>query len=344
MPPIRSSALPAAVLITLFAGACQDAPVGPRAAPNAPASAVAHPRVEAFSGARADSVMNVMEATWSKLGHPEYAQARLSWRKRNGIVAGDSSARARSSTKPNAVLDEGSTEITGSESGPALGIIDHYEALHFGWHDAYSNVATGVEAEITFKGDGAQINLNSLDIRRNSGGADYITSGTIATGPGQIVNCADVLVGQCDNRRHLNGVRVFYDAPWCDASGNGTVNYWAYTAIPGANVTAPPTSSNVRDAVTAAGQVGGSAQACPKPGDNTGPQSPAPDTVVQVTPVGTGGGGEPRSPGPALIDDGSSGFDSGSGDFVCQEVQIFLVINDTTKILLEDRIECSRAS
>ena len=224
MPPIRSAALRGAITLTMLAVACQDSPVEPpaRGPQPQPVPLVPSP-VRAFSGRAADSVMSVYESRWATASGTTPRQARLAWRKRNGVPDSVSD----STVSPPRLGP--SLDIVGGEGGgtkPAPIVMSHYEQLYFGRYGIV-NTPPGVEAQMTFIGDVGEIQLGNITITRKDGGAPFKTSGRIAAGSGQILSCADVMVNQCGNSKHLSGALLLTGAPVCDASGNGNVNYSA---------------------------------------------------------------------------------------------------------------------
>jgi hypothetical protein len=290
MPPIRSTAFPAAVMLTLIAGACQDALVEPRARALATeTAALAAPvHFRTFSGQRADSVLDALDAVWARAGHSEYRERRLAWRKENGVPAHvDDPALGRPGSSNADVYDDGSPK-------PPPSIFSHNEAIHFGsYHDGVRTPGS-LEAEMVFIGDAGDIS-GTITITSNNG-ATYPVSGTIATGPGQLVSCYDVTFGGCQNRRHLNGVLLLDRVPYCDASGSGSVNYYANNINPPLGLSVPFTTvgGSTEGGASTLGYVNGTAESC-QTEDNGGQRS---DPGVDA---GTGGSGPPPAPtGPGL--------------------------------------------
>jgi hypothetical protein len=289
-----STAFRAAVLLTIFAAACNDSPLAPPHEPSQPGGMTpSQPGVRVFAGWLADSVVHAFDAVWASGSHPDYREARHEWRKANGI---SDSVGDRGFTPvpvmPNAFLtdDEGSLR-------PPPQILSHYEALHFGQVDRYVNVPDGVEGDVTFIGDQADISASSITITKKDG-STFPYSGEITRGPGVIISCADVLFGSCDNRRRLNGVMILSRAPTCDASGSGTVSYYV------ANLNSPlsgtvgtvssGSSGNNPTSIAAAGVVSSTASPCPAGGQQSSDSTSASPTG----PVGVPSGPPPPPTGP----------------------------------------------
>ena len=346
MGTFTSPALRGATLAALLAGACRDAPLEPRPSARLPLGAGPQSsRVQTFSGARADSVLEVLEAAWAAHGHPEYGQARHEWRQRNGVEGQSKSPR----TPP--AHDE--TPIIGNDGAlrPPPRIISHNEALRFGWLNRDGGVPNSVEAEMVFIGDAGQITLNSLTITRSAGGAPYTGAGVIAVGPGEIVNCADALFGDCDNRRHLGGVILFPDAPRCDASGTGSVTFFATNLKAGLSVGAYGVSvslGGVPDGASVSQGYGLNQRAAPcttDGDDHNDPQSPTSDSTNSGSP--TGAGGVPTNPldPPATwpTPPSSDPHPAPYVDLWCQETDSYLVINGYP-FLVDSVINCYKPS
>jgi hypothetical protein len=254
------------------------------------------PGVRVFAGRLADSVVHAFDAAWARGSHPDYREARRAWRKANGISdsVGDPGFTPVP-VRPNALL----TADNGSLRPPPQ-ILAHYEALHFGYAGQNTSVPDGVEAEVTFIGDQADISASSITITKKDG-STFPSSGEIAQGPGLIISCADVLFGSCDNRRRLNGVMILYGAPTCDASGSGTISYYV------SNLTSPfsgtvgvvssGSSGNNPTSIAAAGVVSSTASPCPA-NDNGGQQSNDSTTASPSGPVGVPSGPPPPPTGP----------------------------------------------
>ena len=345
-----STAFRGAVLLMALVAGCNDAPLAPRQRSLAPTLATAEGgHVQAFSGTRADSVMNVLEAGWARNGHPEYRQARLAWRKTNGVPDSIHVPGLQDPvvvTPPNAYL-------YGEETmRPPPQIFSHFEALHFGHKDKYLNVPDGIEAEVTFVGDQAEITAASVTITGNNG-SSYPETGRIAMGSGQIINCADVIFGGCDNRRHLSGVMVLYDAPTCDAKGSGTVNYYVNNINPPLGISYGPTSigsaGNNDQSVSAVAPVSSSAGPCSSD-DGEPKQDPSTDTTSNVPttpPPGSPAGPPPVYNGPGVPPLPPSypppGVAGGMEGFWCEQVDIYVFIGGL-RTLFATEIHCYRST
>ncbi|HEY2378416.1 MAG TPA: hypothetical protein VGH98_20725 [Gemmatimonadaceae bacterium] len=294
-----STAFRAAVLLTLAVAACNDAPLAPRGRTPQPKSeaSLRQGNTQTFSGRQADSVMRVFDVAWAR-SHPEYQNARRAWRKANGIPdsAGDPRLTPIPIT-PNALL-------AGDESGTYRSppkIISHYEALHFGQVDKSSNVPDGIEAEAVFVGDQAEISVQSVTITGKDG-STYSSSGEMAQGPGQLINCTDAVLGTCDNRRRLNGVMALNGAPTCSASGSATVGYYVSNVnLPvsiGLGPVSTGSSGNNESSVAANAQVTSQASPCSS-GDDGGQQPTDSTNATPPTgPVGVPSGPPPPPTGP----------------------------------------------
>jgi hypothetical protein len=343
-----STAFRAAVLLSALVAGCNDAPFAPRQRSAAPTAATAGAdQVQAFSGAQADSVMNVLEAGWTRNGHAEYRQARLAWRKTNGVP---DSVHVPGLEDP-IVITLPNAYLYGEETmRPPPQILSHFEALHFGYSDQYTSVPDGVEAEVTFVGDQADITVASGTITRNSG-STYSLSGRIAMGPGQIIGCTDGVFGACDNRRHLNGVLVLPAAPTCDARGNGTVSYYVTNITPPISVSYDPTSfgsaGNGDQSASAAAVVSSSAGPCPS--DSGQPkQSPSSDSTSNAPappPPGSPAGPPPGYDGPGVPplppSYPPSGVGGGTADFWCERVDVYGYVGGV-RTLFTTEIHCYR--
>jgi hypothetical protein len=332
MQTVRALALPAAIFVGLFTGACQDAPFEPRPTASQPLAAPPTRLVggRAFSGEAGDSVMDVLEADWARLGRPEYRQLRLDWRKSYGVPQHVKNSANSPRLEPNAILDgAGGIELPR--------IISHYEALRFGRHDWNFNIATAVEAEMTFIGDFGETALGALTITRKIGGSPYVRSGRIAIGGGEIVNCADVSFGGCDNRRHLGGVLILDGAPDCDAKGSGNVNYFVSNANSSMGIDLLPspvsigTNGSSTGGVASNGLLDMAAPPCntdnvpaaPPPPPPDYPGGPVPDPQPWEPPPGDPA--PPPAPGPVV--------------FFCSGVVMSQIVGDV-KILLAEAYVC----
>lgn len=294
-----SSALRGAVVLSSFLVGCGDSLLGPR--PTGETGAVHPPPpiagIRTYSGRAADSVLKLLDESFARLGRADYTAKRHAWRKENGVPenVGEPLASPPRAFAPNA--DLASTD--GSIEKPAPKIVSHYEALHFGWKDAQVNISTGVEGEMTFIGDQGEIQLGSLTITTTNGASPFYASGGITRGSGDLISCGDLIFGGCEGQRYLAGLMMLDGAPFCSASGNGTVNYYAYNVSlqPGTSTSFTPLSTSTGGAqggAAANGQVKATANACPQPT----PTEPTGTPYSGDTPDGTGGGtsGSPTEP------------------------------------------------
>ena len=292
-----STALRVAVLLTLSVAACNDAPLAPRRKPPQGVPRAANRAgVQVFSGPSADSVVRAFDAVWARNSHPNYQQLRHAWRKANGIPdnIGDPGVFPFPWIRPNAAVTEGDGSVK-----PPPKILSHFEALHFGHVDQSMNVPDGIEAEVTFIGDQAEIEAGSVTITGNDG-STYQGNGKIAQGPGQLINCTDALSGTCDNRRRLSGVMVVPSAPTCDASGFGTVNYFAMNVSTPLGVNLGSVSSGTdgtQSTTSASGLVSSSASPCSS-GVDGGQQSADSTQTAPTGPIGAPSGPAPPPTGP----------------------------------------------
>jgi hypothetical protein len=214
-------ALPGVLTFSLFAGACQDAPLAPRA-PAMPAT----PRQtrSTYSGRQSDSLVAAVLAEWAKLGHPEYQREIDSWRRQHLGTTRPSElpdAPDPRATPPSALLSEGD----GTLKNPPQ-VLSHREALHFGQNANGISLPTTLEGEMTFVGDEGRIAIGSFGITSKSGGT-YTLTGELAAGAGQLVSCSDPTLGSCVNSKRLAGSTFASSAPYCDATGSGSLNYTA---------------------------------------------------------------------------------------------------------------------
>ena len=316
-----STAFRAAVLLTIFAAACNDSPLAPRHQPSQPAGLTpSQPGVRVFAGRLADSVVLAFDAVWARGSHPDYREARRAWRKANGISdsVGDPGFTPVP-VRPNALLtdDEGSLR-------PAPQILGHYEALHFGYADQNMNVPDGVEAEVTFIGDQADISASSITITKKDG-STFPSSGEIVRGPGLIINCSDVLFGTCDNRRRLNGVMILSGAPTCDASGSGTVSYYVSNLNSPFNgavgIVSSGSSGSNPTSIAAAGVVSSRASPCPAGGQQS---SDSTSSSPPTGPVGVPSGPPPPPTGPNVPYYPPSGGGTTSTYFHCDRGDFYV--------------------
>lgn len=213
-------ALPGALILVLAAGACQDAPLGPRAPAMHAPPADHFPPTTAFSGRSADSLVDVLSPQWARLGHPEYRRTIDAWRQRElGTTRVNTlrSAPEPQALQPSFLLQSGD----GTPAAPP-NVVSHQEALQFG---SGSSVPNTVTAEMVFMGDQGAISLTSLTIASNSGGS-YSTSSSLASGFGQLLYCVDISLGSCVNERRLSGALPVLGAK-CDAVASGNIQYVA---------------------------------------------------------------------------------------------------------------------
>ena len=347
MQPIRVTAFRAAVLFTVVASACDEAPVAPRPSSrqSVRGTPVARQGVEVFSGRRADSVLSLLETGWAQRGHPEYRQTRVAWRKHNGVPAtiGDPGLGGP-------VLAPNADGVIGRDPyapRPSPKIISHYESLHFGYKNQYVNAPDAVEAEVTFVGDQASMMLNNLSIVGKDG-SNFSAAGALGGGGGQSVNCPDVIFGDCENRRHNNAVMMLWGAPICDAHGNGSVSYYVTNLNSTVGVTAGPVSGGATGGPGAA--AAGNASI-----DQTAPACPPPDTTAQkpsvprdTTNTGDTGGSPtggaippPAAPtGPGLPPVPPPAQPTGPGKtFWCEQVNVYTFVNGV-QTLFDSSLEC----
>lgn len=221
-------ALPGALVSIVFAGACQDAPLGPRAPADRSAgpAAIMHPTV--FSGRSSDSLVDRVMAQWALHGHPEYQRDIAAWRQR---VLGTTrpsllpDAPDRRATPRSAIISDGTT----TQKDPPQ-VQTHREALHFGYVSSGYTVPSVLEGEMTFVGDMGSIAVGSFNIVSNSG-TSYPVNGNLAAGPGQLVGCLDVALSTCGNTRRVSGSVLLNGLPVCDASGSGSLTYAAQNVV-----------------------------------------------------------------------------------------------------------------
>ena len=269
------TAIPAAVILTLVAGACQDAPVAPRAegvAPDTARAADLPPGVRIFSGQSADSAMNAIVNAWAALGHPEYRARRDAWRAKerapNAIAAID--VAGGGPPKPNRDEME-------NASKPDPRILDHHEDLYF--TNPGSTIPGGVNGWMKFVGDEGKIDVGTVTFT----GASWRTfpGGTIASGAGSPANCRDVIFAECGATKVMEGALVLQRAPSCDANGQAYVSYMAFNVSGSQSALGPLTGSQTVAASTA--PVFGTAPHCS--GDTNGDSG-----------TGDGGTGDPSPP------------------------------------------------
>lgn len=283
-----STASRAAVLLAVFAVACNDSPVAPRHRPSPPAAiAPIQAGVRVYAGRVADSVVHGFDAVWARGSLTDYREVRRAWRKANGISdsVGDPKFTPWPVT-PSVILTSGD----GSYQPPPR-VLSHYEALHFGYATQYANVPDGVEAELTFVGDQADISLSNLTITTTSG-RSYPFSGKIAQGPGVVIGCSDVVFTGCGSQRRLNGAMTLGAAPTCNAYGSGSVSYNVSNLNTSLATTAGAGSSTMSAA--AMGAISGTATSCP----DTGAPKSDPTKPADSTATSAGSPPPPASPPP----------------------------------------------
>ena len=288
-----SPALRTAVLSTILLAACTDAPLAPKRGPSQSAHDTNSPTdVQVFVGKRADSVAHVFDAVWARRSRPDYREARHAWRKSNGFPdsIGDPGITAVPFV-PNALLTTGDDGTLQPPPPPPPQIISHFEALHFGYGTGYLSVPDGIEANVTFIGDQAEISAVNVTITSTSG-SSFSLNGNIAQGPGPLISCTDVVLGSCDNRRLLNAVAVLPSAPTCNASGSGSVGYYVSNLNSSLSISG---SSGTQASVTASGSVSASASPCPVAADSSGQQT---SDSTTTTPSGSPSGPPPPPSGP----------------------------------------------
>jgi hypothetical protein len=275
-------------------------------------------------------VVRAFDAVWARGSHPDYRQARLAWHKANGIpesIGGP--AFAPQPFPPNVDLisgDDGSWK-------PLPQIFSHYEAFHFGYHDQYTNVPDGIEAEVTFIGDQADISVSSVTVTKKDG-TTYQGSGNVIQGPGELISCGDIAYGSCDSRRRLNGVMLVPPAATCDASASGTVSYSvSNVSTPlGAYSTSGSGSSTAN--TSAMGAISGTASPCTT-GDG-GQQTTDSTSTAPTGPVGV-----PSAPPPPPSDPYAPSYPPTSGGtttttyFHCEQGDIY-----QNGSLFETKITC----
>ena len=275
-------ALPGALIVGLVSGACQDAPLGPRA-PAMPAPPAEHfVPTAAFSGRSADSLIDVLSPQWARLGHPEYRRTIDAWRQRE--LGTTQVSTLRSAPDPKAIQPSYLLQ-SGDETKPPPNVVSHQEALQFG---SGSSVPNTVTAEMVFVGDQGAISLTSLSIASNSGGS-YSTAGTLASGFGQLLYCVDISSGSCVNERRLNGAIPVLGAK-CDAVGSGNIQYLAqnlestsgFNVIPGVSLN---TGGTVAASYALSAFFKAFANSCPAKDstNNTQPLAPAPPDTPPPT-------------------------------------------------------------
>jgi len=313
-----STAFRAAVLLPIFAAACNDSPLAPRHDPSQPVGTTSsQPGVRVFAGRLADSVVHAFDAVWARGSHPDSREARRAWRKANGISdsVGDPGFTPVQ-LRPNALLTDGDGSLR-----PPPQLLAHYEALHFGYFDQSTNVPDGIEAEATFIADQADISASSITITKKDG-STYTFGGEIARGSGVIINCTDVLFGTCDNRRRLNGVVILSGAPTCDASGSGTVSYYVSnlnsTLSGPIGIVSSGTSGDYATSIAVSRAVSSTSSPCPTSGQQ------GTDSTSATGPVGVPSGPPLQPTGPNVPYYPPSGGGTTSTYFHCEQGDFYV--------------------
>jgi len=275
---IRSTALPAAVCLSIVVGACQDAPLAPK--PPASAESVrgrnGPSERHIYSGAAADSVVKAVLTAWAANGHPEYLERHTAL-ELAGELASRRAANARAATVAKLLVAGGAGSQDGSMQPPS--ILAHHENLYFG----SPQIATTLEASMQFVGTWGSINSNVTITGKSS---VYPAIGSLASGAGTPVNCADVLFSSCATRS-LSGAWSKSDAPYCDATASGSIAYLAQNGD--AAVGGIPLSGS-------GGSLGAPVTAYAYVTNSAGPCVTKPDTQPTYTPPGGGGTPDPDSP------------------------------------------------
>lgn len=287
-------ALPGALVLSVLAGACQDAPSGPRA----PAARATPPTVASartFSGASSDSLVDLVLNEWARLGHPEYRREVDAWRQK--YVGTVHPAALPNAPDPRATPRSALITDTGESSVSPAAIFDHREALHFG---SSAGIPALLEGEMTFTGDLGKISVGSFSITSKSGAAHTVT-GDLVIGSGQLVSCQDATQTPCGSKRLAGSIPV-NDAPVCDASASGNLLYNAQNIQSTFGVSTDPlstvnTGDNTAQAASLSAQVNATAPACAT--------TPPPPPPYQPPPDGGGSWGspnpDPNAPPPATV-------------------------------------------
>ena len=239
------------------------------------------------------------------------------------------------STPPNAILT--------TDGATLPQILSHYEKFTFGTHDQYNTLPSSAQGEMTFIGDQGEIDLASLTVTPNTG-TPFVSSGRIAIGAGDVVNCSDVVYGTC-NQHHLSGVIPLSGAPNCNARASGTVSYWAAVAKTAFGfswtTTSPSTAGTSATSVSVSAPVSATAAQC-STGNNTGGQS---STDSTTTTPGTGtvappppptGPNVPTAPPPPESPQPATG-----GGYTCQQTDLYEVYGGNRTLILTT-IDCYR--
>ncbi|MFL5613493.1 MAG: hypothetical protein ACJ796_07535 [Gemmatimonadaceae bacterium] len=330
MPPIRSSALRGAIAITLFTAACGDTAVEPNPTHALPRAAELTTTLttHSFSGRAADSMLKVLETGWARIGRGDERNARLAWRKRNGVPDSvHDSLLAPPQVAPNVNL----AVVTSDVERPAPIVLTHFEQLHWGYRDAYLNLPASIAAEMAFSGDNGEISVGNFTMTATQTGYNYKGGGQVAAGPGEIINCSDVLLDQCSNRRHLGGVLTLQNAPFCDATANGNVTYSATngSTSTGQTIFGGVISSGSGGSTSISVGISGTAPSCQTA------QAPPPVQQPQ-TPTDPGGGPTPPPPSaPWVPDPPPPPTNTGPVNFYCGTVLIYQNVNGEDHLLAE---------
>lgn len=288
-------ALSGALVLVLVGGACQDAPLGPRApAARSPEESAVAPS-SALSGRSSDSLVDVVTAAWSRLGHPEYRQAIDAWRRRELHTTQTSTLKDAPdwrATAFSALLTDGG-DGTVPKAPPS--IISHQEAMLFGTSASGVITPDVLEGEMTFVGDQGKIAVGTFHITTTTGASSTV-SGQVAFGPGQVVYCVQIVLGSCIYARRLAGSLSLPSMPNCNASASGNLAYDAQNVQSTSVSTLPGTTANtggtVTDDFSLSANLGAVAPVCPDP--------PADTTQTPTDPVGN-----PSDPYPPPTDPGS---------------------------------------
>ncbi|HET9728951.1 MAG TPA: hypothetical protein VFR41_05990 [Acidimicrobiia bacterium] len=291
-------ALPGALILGIVAGACQDAPLSPRA-PATRVTSAPSASVRTFSGASSDSLVDLVLSRWARLGHPEYRRQVEAWRQRNlgtTRVAALRDAPDPRTTRRSALLTDGSEVV---KDPPQISA--HREGLHFGSTLNGSTVPSVLEGEMTFVGDVGKISVGTFGITSTTG-SFYSVNGDLANGPGQLT-CVDVTYN-CTSKR-LAGSLPLPNTPICDASGNGNLLYSAVnvqtTSLSLAPLATFNTGGGTEQVASLSAQLSATAPSCaappPQPSDPGGTWAdPAPDPYAPPPPVSTAPTVSPDTP------------------------------------------------
>lgn len=333
MPPIRSSALRGAIIVTLCTAACGETAVEPTHthALGRAAQPTATLSTRSFSGRAADSVSSVLEAAWARLGRRDEGNARHAWRKRNGVP---DSVHDSLLAVPQVMPNVNRAVLESDAERPAPSILTHVEELHWGYWNYSVNLPGAVNAEMKFVGDAGEISLGSFIITGTKTYATYSIGGKIASGPGEIIGCTDTVFAGCSNQRHLGGLMTLQNAPFCDATASGNVSYSANNSTLSSGTPLLGTLFNPTNGMSSSltSSISGSAPAC----DDV--KTPPP--VEQPTgsgPTETGGGTgatpppEPWDPAPLPPPPSPDG----PATFYCGTVKYYQIIDGEERFLAE---------